>query len=183
MGQGREAGDGDGANFGLSAAERSALRVIAKHGRVGATAKEIMPMDEASGLAIATELVRRKLAVATEGNHFVLAKYADEIRPMPFVADDDGRTLRFEHPYRAPLLRSTSRPAPVDITGMKITKLPPGEAIGARDLKRWRSSNLRQLSKSGVDQYAVEAKKKKRKRLRLKRRDQNCLVARSKNNG
>jgi hypothetical protein len=39
--------------------------------------------------------------------------------------------------YRVPLpSRRKQKPAPVDVTGMPITKLPPGEAIGARDLKR-----------------------------------------------
>jgi hypothetical protein len=37
------------------------------------------------------------------------------------------------------------RPEPVDITGHRITKLPPGRAKGADDLKEWgqnRNGNL-----------------------------------------
>jgi hypothetical protein len=139
MGQSSEAGGGGGgADSGLRTAERRALRKIAKRGHHGATAHEIVPTNETSGLAIAAKLVRLNLVVANNANCFVLARYRNEIRPEPFVADDDRRTGRFEHPYRAPLPRlRMSKPVPVNITGLKITKLPPGEACGARDLQRW----------------------------------------------
>ena len=182
MGQSSEAGGGGGgADSGLRTAERRALRKIAKRGHHGATAHEIVPTNETSGLAIAAKLVRLNLVVANNANCFVLARYRNEIRPEPFVADDDRRTGRFEHPYRAPLprLRSTSKPEPVDITGLKITKLPPGEAYGARDLRHWRRGQLSNLTSAGISQHSVGTKKARHKRLRLKGRDANCLTARA----
>jgi len=168
MRQGREGGDG--ANSAL----KNALRKITRRGRAGATAKEINP-DESAGLALAAQLVRRKLIVATAGNRFILTKYAAAIRSEPFIADDDGRAVRVEHPYRAPLprLHPTSKPVPVDITGLPVTKLPPGEAIGARDLQRWHSSKCGTRSTTDIKASV------KRKRMRQQRRDENCLTARA----
>jgi hypothetical protein len=80
MGQGSEAGGG-GANSGLSKAERRALRKIAIRGRHGATAREIMPMNETIGLAIAASLVRLKLVVVNNVNRFVLARYKTRSGP------------------------------------------------------------------------------------------------------
>jgi len=138
MRQGREAGDGDGANHGLSKTDRRALRQIRRRGRAGATAKQIgYRKMEAAGLATGARLLRLGLVVVTSDNRFVLAKYAGEISANPFVADEGGRTGRLEHIHRVPLLRPKSKPAPVNVTGLNITKLPPGEAHGARDLQRW----------------------------------------------
>ena len=164
MGQGSEAGDGDGANSALSKSQKNALRKISKRGRTGATAKEIN-VNEPSGLAIAADLVRLRLVVVNNANRFVLKQYKKEIRPEPIVADDDGRAVRIENPYRVPLPRQKSKPKSVDITGLKITKLPPGEAIGARDLQRWRSGH--------GDNVTIS------KRRRMQRRDENCLPARA----
>ena len=171
MRRGREGGGGGGANFAL----KNALRKIAQRGHAGATATEINP-DESVGLAIAAQLVRRKLIVATAGNRFVLTKYAEKIRP-PSIADDDGRAVRIERPYRPPLPRQESKPVPVDVTGLTITKLPPGEAHGARDLQR-RSRGVTGIG-TGVSQQATETKRGRRKRLRQQRRDQNSLTARA----
>jgi hypothetical protein len=116
------AAGGGGEDSGLSKADRRALRKIAVRGHHGATAKEIMPTNESTGLAIAANLVRIGLAVATPGNRFVLQRYALTIRPSTFIADDDGHAVRVEHSSRAPLpRRPTSKAAPVDIAGLKIT--------------------------------------------------------------
>jgi hypothetical protein len=82
---------------------------------------------EAAGLATGARLLWRELVAVTRDNRFVLAKYAAEIRANPYVADERGRTGRLEQVHRMPLLRTKSKPAPVDITGMKITKLPSGK--------------------------------------------------------
>ena len=73
---------------------KNALQKIAEHGHHGATAKEIMPKDAPLALAIAADLVRRKLVLVNNANRFVLARYKQEIRPEPFVTDDDKRALR-----------------------------------------------------------------------------------------
>lgn len=120
MRQRREAdGDGGGARYALSKTDRRALRRITKRGRFGATAKEIgFRKMEAAGLATAMRLVRHGLVIATRENCFVLVKYASEIKTnMP---------------------RPKLKPTPVNVTGIEIKKLPPGEAAGARDLKNWR---------------------------------------------
>ena len=79
---------------------------------------------------------------------------------------------------RAPLprLHPAAKPAPVNITGLPITKLPPGEAIGARDLQRWHPARLSNLTSAGI---SAETKTARRKRLRMQRRDENCLTARA----
>ena len=72
-----------------------------------------MPKNEALGLAIAAELVRRKLVLVNNANRFVLERYGKEIRPRcgkeirpdPFIADDDRRAVRIEKPTRTPLPR------------------------------------------------------------------------------
>jgi hypothetical protein len=89
-------------------------------------------------------LLQLGLVAVTPDNRFVLVKYAGEIRANPFVADERGRTGRLEHVHRMPLVRPKSKLAPVNVTGLKITKLPPGEAIGARDLQRWHKERQRQ---------------------------------------
>lgn len=110
-------GGGGGANYALSDTDRRALRQIGRGGRGGAGAMQIgYRKMEVAGLATGLRLLRLGLVTVTPDNRFVLAKYADS-PPRP-----------------------KSKPAPVDITGMKITKLPPGEAIGARDLQRWHGS-------------------------------------------
>jgi hypothetical protein len=81
------------------------------------------------------------LVVVTPDNRFVLVKYAGEISANPFVADEGGRTRRLEHFHRMPVLRPKSKSAPVNVTSVNITKLPPGEAYGARDLQRWHKGN------------------------------------------
>jgi hypothetical protein len=118
MKEGREAGgDGDGATYALSKTDRRALRQISRGGRAGATARQIgYRRMEAAGLATGLRLLRKGLVMLTLDNRFVLAKYADDT-PLP-----------------------RPKPAPIDVTGMKITKLPPGEARGARDLQNWHSS-------------------------------------------
>jgi hypothetical protein len=139
--RGEAGGDGDGANFALSKTDRRALRQISRRGRAGATARQIgYRTMEAAGLATGLRLLRMGLVIVTPDNRFVLAKYADEFRANPFVADEHGRTGRIEHVRRMPLLQPKSKPAPVDVTGLTITKLPPGEAIGARDLRGWRGN-------------------------------------------
>jgi hypothetical protein len=137
MGQSREAGGG-GADSALSTSDRRALWQIKRKGRAGVTARQIgYRKMESAGLATGARLLRLGLVVVTPDNRFVLVKYAGEIRANPFVADERGRTARLEHVYRMPLVRPKSKLAPVNITGLKITKLPPGEACGARDLQRW----------------------------------------------
>jgi hypothetical protein len=137
MGQSREAGGG-GADSALSTSDRRALWQIKRKGRAGVTARQIgYRKMESAGLATGARLLRLGLVVVTPDNRFVLVKYAGEIRANPFVADERGRTGRLEHVYRMPLVRPKSKLAPVNITGLKITKLPPGEACGARDLQRW----------------------------------------------
>jgi hypothetical protein len=133
------AGAGDGAYFALSMTDRRALWLIRLAGRAGATAKQIgFHSLEDAGLKTGLRLLRRGLVVATPDNRFVLAKYAKEYRAGTVVADERGRAGFIGHVRRAPLVRAKSKPAPVDVTGMMITKLPPGEAVGARDLQRWR---------------------------------------------
>ena len=113
MGQ-RSEDDGDGARYALSKTDRRALRRITKRGPFGATAKEIgFRRMENAGLATGARLMRLGLVVATRENNFVLKKYA---KAKPQIAKP--------------------KPAPADITGIEIKKLPPGEAGGLRDLKK-----------------------------------------------
>ena len=138
MGRRGAAGGGGGADSALSKFDRKALRQISRSGRAGATARQIgYRKMEFAGLATGARLLRLGLVVVTPDNRFVLAKYAGEISANPFVPDERGRTGRLEHHYRVPLLRPKSKPALIDITGLNITKLPPGEAYGAHDLQRW----------------------------------------------
>ena len=103
MRQGRE--DGDGACCVLSKTDRRAMRRITKAGRTGASAKEIgFRRMENAGLATGARLMRLGLVVVTRENNFVLKKYA---KAKPQIAKP--------------------KPAPADITGIKIRKLPPSE--------------------------------------------------------
>ena len=90
-----------------------------------------MSVEGAAGLATGLRLLRKGLVVATPDNRFVLVQYAD---------DERDRTGRIKCVCRIPAPQPTAKPAPVNVTGMKITKLPPGEARGARDLQNWHSS-------------------------------------------
>ena len=127
-----DAGDGDGATYALSKTDQRASRPISRGGRAGATARQIgFRRMEAAGLASGLRLLRRGLVKVTPDNRFVLVQYADDER------DCNGR---IKCVCRIPLPQPTAKPAPVDVTGMTITKLPPGEARGARDLRRWHGS-------------------------------------------
>jgi hypothetical protein len=154
---------GDEATDALTPSMVEVLRLLAKRGRAGATAKEIVAGDEAAGLEIGVKLLSLKRVTVTRSNRFLLTKYADSI-PRPINWDDERHTGLIEHPTRAvsPSKR-TSRPPVVDTTGIKITKLPPGEAIGARD------------QPPTCRPFVTE--QDKGLRLRRRRRDRHCLLA------
>jgi hypothetical protein len=117
----------------LSKNERRAMRCVTKAGRRGASARKIFPRDESVGLAIALRLVRRGLVVATSSNAFMLAKYANDNLRSGVIADDGGRTVWIDPQRPLPPRRPRVKPMPVDVSGCKITKLPDGEAYGARE--------------------------------------------------
>jgi hypothetical protein len=76
-----------GKRVNLSPDERRALRRVAKHGRAGATAKEIGDSED-EGLAVGARLVRHKLVVVTRTNRFILVKYVGTVVPGPISWDE-----------------------------------------------------------------------------------------------
>ena len=76
-----------GENYVLSKDERRAMRRLRKHGRAGATARELADSEEA-GVLIGVTLMRLGLAVVTRSNHFVLAEYAHKVVPAAITWDD-----------------------------------------------------------------------------------------------
>jgi len=81
------------ANHHMAAEDRRALRQIQKHGRAGASAREIGE-TEVAGLRIGVKLVRLNLASVTRSNRFILTKWKNVAVPQNISADDDNRALR-----------------------------------------------------------------------------------------
>lgn len=87
---------------------------------------------------------------------------AEEAAQCPFdCADDDLKPQLPPSEFRSveQPRKETQTRLNTDITGMKVTKLPPGEAIGARDLHNW--SSRRNANRTGVFNRK-EAKKLKK---------------------
>lgn len=68
------------------------------------------------------------------------------------------------------------KPPPVDVTGLKITKLPPGAAKGTELYWSWKRWGTVKPKGSRVN---LTAKAAARQKKRAVRRDRNCLVARA----
>jgi hypothetical protein len=71
----------------LSKEERRGLQRLAKHGRAGATAREIGD-NEAAGLSVGAALVRLKLATVTRTNRFVMSEHVGKRVPAAIAWDD-----------------------------------------------------------------------------------------------
>jgi len=76
-----------GERVNLTPDERRALQRVAKHGRAGATAREIGDSED-EGLDVGVKLVKHKLVAVTRTNRFMLVKYVGTVVPGPISWDE-----------------------------------------------------------------------------------------------
>jgi hypothetical protein len=76
-----------GKKVNLTPDEGRALRRVAKHGRAGATAREIDDSED-EGLEVGARLVKHKLVAVTRTNRFMLVKYVGTGVPGPISWDE-----------------------------------------------------------------------------------------------